>query len=128
MIVVIGGSLFLRLVRAMRMAQEFGTLLEHRVAERTAQLQEALTRLSNLETAALRLTNNIPAGTFVAREGADRALSVVFVSDPLRRMLNLPATGLPMDPLVVAAMIHPEDRHTFHRPVARPDEDRAEWT
>lgn len=128
MILVIGGSLFLRLVRAMRMAQEFGTLLEHRVAERTAQLQEALTRLSNLETAALRLTNNIPAGTFVAREGADRALSVVFVSDPLRRMLNLPATGLPMDPLVVAAMIHPEDRHTFHRPVARPDEDRAEWT
>jgi signal transduction histidine kinase len=90
LMIIMGIVLFARMGMGLRVAKSFNRSLKKMVEDRTAELQSALTSIQNLEASALRLTSNIPIGTFILKTwGRERARST-FVSESLRKMIDLP--------------------------------------
>jgi signal transduction histidine kinase len=107
--IIMGLILFARMGTGLRVAQNFTLSLHKEVAERTAELQSALTSIQNLEASALRLTRNIPIGTFILQTWGHETARFVFFSDRLRKMINLPQQV--EQPLFASweRLLHPDD-------------------
>jgi signal transduction histidine kinase len=112
-LIIFGWIIFLRFVEGVRLSQGFTEKLEAEVATRTDELSRALDTIRNLETSALRLTENIPVGTFVLREGGSGSMSFQFFSKRLRQMFGLPADGPPPDTAEFLERIATDNRGTF---------------
>jgi signal transduction histidine kinase len=109
LMIIMGFLLFAQMGAGLRVAQNFALSLHKEVTERTAELQSALTSMQNLEASALRLTRNIPIGTFIMQTWGRETARHVFFSDRLRKMINLQQGAEP--PLFTqgAGLVHPDD-------------------
>lgn len=88
-----GWAIFVRFTEGVRLTRGFHSELEQRVAARTEELTLALTTIRNLETSALRLTENIPVGTFVLKDDGLGWMRFEFFSSRLRKIFNLTHVG-----------------------------------
>lgn len=84
----VGAILVRQLASALRTSQTLSMTLEARVASRTEDLRAALDRINAIEKTALKLTENIPAGTFVLEALNGRPI-LSFVSDRFLKILGL---------------------------------------
>jgi signal transduction histidine kinase len=90
LMIIMGIVLFARMGMGLSVAKSFNQSLQKMVEDRTDELQSALTSIQNLEASALRLTSNIPIGTFILQTWGREKARFAFVSESLRKMINLP--------------------------------------
>jgi signal transduction histidine kinase len=125
LMIIMGFLLFARMGTGLRVAEDFSRSLNKKVAERTAELQSALVSIHNLEASALRLTRNIPIGTFILQTWGRETARYAFFSDRLRKMINLPHNAEP--PLFTqgAELVHPDDVAQSRATLRRAIDDMA---
>jgi PAS domain S-box-containing protein len=94
--------------------------LESRIAQRTQELREsrdtsekALQSLLQLEKTALRLTENIPVGTYVLEVNRRNRARFTFLSDRFLRMLDLKREDVLKNPGIAFRCAHPDDFEAF---------------
>lgn len=109
LMIIMGFVLFARMGKGLSVAQNFNLSLNKEVAERTAELRSALASIQSLEASALRLTRNIPIGTFILHTWGREIAHYAFFSDRLRQMFNLPDNA--ELPLITRRIdiVHPDD-------------------
>jgi signal transduction histidine kinase len=109
LMIIMGFLLFAQMGTGLRIAQSFTLSLNKEVEDRTGELQSALASIQNMESSALRLTRNIPIGTFILHTWGHETARYAFFSDRFRKMINLPQGAEP--PLFVqgAGPLHPDD-------------------
>ena len=110
LIVLMGTMLFVRMGKGLRLTEDFAQALSGEVVQRTSELETALTSIRNLETSALRMTRNIPIGTFILQTWGRETERYAFFSDRLRKIMNLPPETEPPLFAQVADLLHPDDR------------------
>lgn len=113
-IVVMSAALFAKMGQGLRVAQDFNEALRHEVGRRTADLESALASIRNMEDSALRLTRNIPFGTFILHSWGTAQSRFVFVSDRLRQMIDVPVGQVASELDLIATRLHPEDDWIHH--------------
>lgn len=109
LIFIMGLVLFAQMGKGLRLAQDFSQSLNNQVAERTLELQSALTSIQSLEESALRLTRNIPVGTFILKTWGRERARYAFFSDRLRKMIALPDGADPPFFSEGEKLLHPDD-------------------
>lgn len=94
--------------------------LESRITQRTQELREsrdtaerALHSLLQLEKTALRLTENIPVGTYVLEVNRRNRARFTFLSDRFLRMLDLKREDVLKNPGIAFRCAHPDDFEAF---------------
>lgn len=94
--------------------------LESRITRRTQELREsrdtaekALQSLLQLEKTALRLTENIPVGTYVLEVNRRNRARFTFLSDRFLRMLDLKREDVLKNPGIAFRCAHPDDFEAF---------------
>jgi PAS domain S-box-containing protein len=91
------------------MADQIGTekaLLEERVAQRTAELQDSMSRYD-------RLVERIPSGVYTLRMRADGGMRFEYVSPRFCQIVGVAAADVMADVGAVTATLHPDDRDDF---------------
>lgn len=111
--VVTGAVLVNIMASSIITAGEMRATLEHKVAERTAQLKQALHDIEDMERTALKMTENIPIGTYVAERGPGKLRRFVFLSDRFLKLLKLRREEALADPSCAFRSIHPDDYQSF---------------
>lgn len=84
----IGAFLLISLARSLRIAEMTGDELEELVKVRSHELEQASFKILEMEESALRITDNIPVGTFVLKRIDPNRSQLTFVSGRLARMLK----------------------------------------
>lgn len=109
LMIIMGALLFARMGSGLRLAESFTRSLNKEVQDRTAELQSALVSIQNMESSALRLTRNIPIGTFILQTWGREKARYGFFSDQFCKMINLPQGIEP--PLFTQGvdLLHPDD-------------------
>lgn len=110
LIVLMGTMLFARMGQGLRAAEDFAQALNNEVTTRTAELETALASIHSMEKSALRLTRNIPIGTFILQSWEHETACFAFFSDRLRKMMNLLPEAEPPLFAHVTDLLHPDDR------------------
>ena len=88
-------------------------LLVAKFADSSRELRVAQDRISEMERTLLKLTENIPVGTYVLETNADSVPRFTFVSDRWLRMLNLDRESVLNDPTQGFKCVHPDDFEEF---------------
>ena len=112
-LIVFGALLASQMASSMIASREIRATLEHKVAERTTQLAQALRNIEEMERTALRLTENIPVGTYVVETGLNKNLHIAFASDRLLEILGVTRAKFDANSKVLFRSIHPEDYAGF---------------
>lgn len=112
--------MFARMGVGLRVAQEFSTVLQHEVAKRTEELESAVTSIRNMEDSALRLTRNLPIGTFIVHASPKAEPRCIFVSDRLRYMLALPLREDVPSFADLLSRVHPADAQSARDALTNP--------
>jgi len=107
--IIMGFLLFGQIATGLRVAQDFALSLSKEVGARTIELESALASIRSMESSALRLTRNIPIGTFILHTWDHETARYTFFSERLLNMINLPhGTEAPLFSQV-AGLLHPGD-------------------
>jgi signal transduction histidine kinase len=109
LMIIMGALLFARMGTGLRVAESFTRSLNREVQDRTAELQSALASIENMESSALRLTRNIPIGTFILQTWGHENARYVFFSDRFSKMINLPQGTEPTLFTQGVDFLHPDD-------------------
>lgn len=113
MLLVAGAILVNSLASSIMAARELQRTLEQNVESRTAQLASALQSIKDMERTALKLTENIPVGTYVVETDINRALHITFVSDRLLKILGASRQSILADTKVLFRSIYADDYPDF---------------
>lgn len=102
-----------KVVKSLRASREQEQVLVAQVADSSRELQVAQDRISEMERTLLKLTENIPVGTYVLETNADSVPRFTFVSDRWLRMLSLDREIVLNDPTQGFKCVHPDDFEEF---------------
>lgn len=113
LIFMIGGMMLSLIANALNTSRELSAILEQQVANRTAQLQVALDHIERMEQTTLRLTENIPVGTYIMETSPEGVPRFTFLSERWLKMLNLNREYVLEDPVNAFRAVHPDDYDAF---------------
>jgi len=102
-----------KVAKALRASRSQEQALEYEIIDRSQKLQVAQNRISEMERTLLKLTENIPVGTYVLETNAQHEPHFTFVSDRWLRMLDLERSDVLHDPLKGFQCVHPDDFNDF---------------
>lgn len=94
-------------------AREMRETLEEKVADRTAQLTQALQNIEEMERTALTLTENIPIGTFTMERDANDHVRFDFISNRFLQMLGISRDTALAEPFTAFRSAHPDEYEGF---------------
>ena len=113
MLLVAGGMLVNSLASSIMAARELQRTLEQNVESRTAQLANALQSIKDMERTALKLTENIPVGTYVLETNINNDIHFTFVSDRLLKIVGASRQSILADTKVLFRNIYADDYPDF---------------
>jgi PAS domain S-box-containing protein len=110
---IFAALLFDILARALQRLRQQGEAMELSIHHQSQQLRLAKQRISSMERTLLKLTENIPVGTYVIETNALQEPKFTFVSDRFLHMLEVRRDEVLADPGVGFRRIHPEEFERF---------------
>jgi signal transduction histidine kinase len=102
-----------KVIQSLRAFRANEKLLVAQFVDSSRELRVAQDRISEMERTLLKLTENIPVGTYVLETNAESVPRFTFVSDRWLRMLNLDRESVLNDPSQGFKCVHPDDFDEF---------------
>jgi signal transduction histidine kinase len=102
-----------KVIQSFRAFRANEKLLVAQFVDSSRELRVAQDRISEMERTLLKLTENIPVGTYVLETNAESLPRFTFVSDRWLRMLNLDRASVLNDPTQGFKCVHPDDFDEF---------------
>ena len=102
-----------KVIQSLRAFRANEKLLVAQFVDSSRELRVAQVRISEMERTLLKLTENIPVGTYVLETNAESVPRFTFVSDRWLRMLNLDRESVLNDPTQGFKCVHPDDFDEF---------------
>ena len=112
-LLVMGALQLSLLAKALGEARSRGDALQVSVNAQKQELRSAQKTIEDMQRMALRVTENISAGTYVLETDEHQQPRFTFVSDRFLQMLDLRREEVMADPTVGFRCVHPEDFDAF---------------